>query len=68
LIDEASAETAIDARYDKFKEAETLLIEQDQAIMPLYQAGVAYLLRPNVENFNRQLFGADYQYKYVDIN
>ncbi|MDL5375689.1 peptide ABC transporter substrate-binding protein [Exiguobacterium mexicanum] len=68
LIDEASAETSIDARYDKFKEAETLLIEQDQAIMPLYQAGVAYLLRPNVENFNRQLFGADYQYKYVDIN
>ena len=68
LIDEASAETNIDARYDKFKEAETLLIEKDQAIMPIYQAGVAYLIRPNVENFNRQLFGADYQYKYVDIN
>lgn len=68
LIDEASAETSIDARYDKFKEAEQLLIEQDQAIMPIYQAGVAYLIRPNVENFNRQLFGADYQYKYVDIN
>lgn len=68
LIDEASAETSIDARYDKFKEAEQLLIEQDQAIMPIYQAGVAYLIRPNVENFTRQLFGADYQYKYVDIN
>ena len=67
LIDEASAETSIDARYDLFKEAEALLIEQDQAIMPIYQAGVAYLIRPNVENFNRQLFGADYQYKYVDI-
>ena len=67
LIDEASAETNIDARYDKFKEAEALLIEQDQAIMPIYQAGVAYLIRPNIENFNRQLFGADYQYKYVDI-
>lgn len=68
LIEEASAETAIDARYDKFKEAEKLLIEQDQAIMPLYQAGAAYLIRPNIENFNRQLFGADFQYKYVDIN
>lgn len=67
LIDEASAETNIDARYDLFKEAEALLIEQDQAIMPIYQAGVAYLIRPNIENFNRQLFGADYQYKYVDI-
>lgn len=67
LIDEASAETSIDARYDLFKEAEALLIEQDQAIMPIYQAGVAYLIRPNIENFNRQLFGADYQYKYVDI-
>ncbi|WP_215113450.1 peptide ABC transporter substrate-binding protein [Exiguobacterium sp. s63] len=67
LIDEASAETNVDARYDKFKEAESLLIEQDQAIMPIYQAGVAYLIRPNIENFNRQLFGADYQYKYVDI-
>ncbi|WP_214878192.1 peptide ABC transporter substrate-binding protein [Exiguobacterium sp. ERU653] len=67
LINEASAETNIDARYDLFKEAEALLIEQDQAIMPIYQAGVAYLIRPNIENFNRQLFGADYQYKYVDI-
>jgi len=67
LIEEAAAETNIDARYDKFKEAEKLLIEQDQAIMPIYQAGVAYLIRSNVENFNRQLFGADYQYKYVDI-
>ncbi|MCM3281250.1 peptide ABC transporter substrate-binding protein [Exiguobacterium sp. MER 193] len=67
LIEKASAETNIDARYDLFKEAEALLIEQDQAIMPIYQAGVAYLIRPNIENFNRQLFGADYQYKYVDI-
>ncbi|WP_214881886.1 MULTISPECIES: peptide ABC transporter substrate-binding protein [unclassified Exiguobacterium] len=67
LINEASAETNIDARYELFKEAEALLIEQDQAIMPIYQAGVAYLIRPNIENFNRQLFGADYQYKYVDI-
>ena len=67
LIDEASAETNINARYDLFKEAEALLIEQNQAIMPIYQAGVAYLIRPNIENFNRQLFGADYQYKYVDI-
>lgn len=67
LIEKASAETNIDARYDLFKEAEALLIEQNQAIMPIYQAGVAYLIRPNIENFNRQLFGADYQYKYVDI-
>lgn len=67
LIDEASAETDVAKRYDMFKKAEELLIGQEQTIVPLYQAGVAYLIRPNIENFNRQLFGADYQYKYVTI-
>ncbi|WP_214892167.1 peptide ABC transporter substrate-binding protein [Exiguobacterium sp. H66] len=67
LLNAANEEADVTKRLDLFKQAEAQLIEKDQAIAPLYQAGAAYLSRPTVENFKRQLFGADFQYKYVDM-
>ena len=67
LLNAANDESDLTKRLDLFKQAEAQLIEKDQAIAPIYQAGSAYLSRPSVKDFNRQLFGADFQYKYVDV-
>ncbi|WP_215083864.1 peptide ABC transporter substrate-binding protein [Exiguobacterium sp. s78] len=67
LLNAANEESDLNKRLDLFKQAEAQLIEKDQAIAPIYQAGSAYLSRPTVKDFNRQVFGADFQYKYVDI-
>ncbi|HSN65117.1 MAG TPA: ABC transporter substrate-binding protein, partial [Fusibacter sp.] len=67
LLNAANEESDVAKRLDLFKQAESQLIEKDQAIAPIYQAGAAYLSRPSVKDFNRQVFGADFQYKYVDV-
>ncbi|WP_114569863.1 peptide ABC transporter substrate-binding protein [Exiguobacterium flavidum] len=67
LLFAANEESDTEKRFELFKKAEEQLIAKDQAIAPIYQAGSAYLARPTIVDFKRQVFGADYQYKYVDV-
>lgn len=56
----------LDARWQAMVDAEKILFD-DQAISPMYQAGVSYLERPYVKNVLRHSFGADNSYKWASI-
>ncbi|MCC5804499.1 peptide ABC transporter substrate-binding protein [Rossellomorea vietnamensis] len=56
----------LDARWQAMVDAEKILFD-DQAISPMYQAGVSYLERPYVKNILRHSFGADNSYKWASI-
>ncbi|MFC7393089.1 peptide ABC transporter substrate-binding protein [Scopulibacillus cellulosilyticus] len=45
-------------RWNKMQEAEKLLIEKDQAIVPLFQEGVAHAIKPYVKGLEYPAFGA----------
>ncbi|HET7629717.1 MAG TPA: peptide ABC transporter substrate-binding protein [Bacillales bacterium] len=55
-----------EGRWTKMQEAEKILFE-DQAIIPMYQEGSAYLLSKKVKNFANHPFGPDYTWKYWEI-
>lgn len=60
--------TQPEKRWETFQNAEKILIEEDQAIAPLYQKGIAYLENPQVHQIYSHKFGGDYSYKdtYID--
>lgn len=52
----------VDARWAAMQDAEEVLINQDQVVIPLYQKAVKYLERPYLTGIYPHAFGADYTY------
>lgn len=57
----------VEDRFKALVEAEKILLEDDQAIIPLYQRGLMSLVNPAVQNMVNQVYGPDYIFKYVDL-
>lgn len=57
-----------DDRIMNLLEAERILLEEEQAIIPLYQRGAIDLLNPAVRNLTVQIIGPRFQFKYVEID
>ncbi|MDF2557089.1 MAG: peptide transporter substrate-binding protein [Bacillales bacterium] len=55
----------LDKRWTELQKAEKILIEEDQAIAPLYQRGSAFVLNPKVKNIFDHKFGGDFSYKWT---
>src|SRR5690606_11000610 len=68
LLEEAQTTLALDpvARYENLLKAEQILIE-DAAIAPIYQKGVAQLIRPKVGGIYSNSFGASYEWKWAYV-
>ncbi len=64
---ELTAPSKINERFEALVETEKMLLEDDQAIIPLYQRGIIVLNAPKVKNWVHQVFGPDVQYKYITI-
>ena len=54
----------LDKRWTELQKAEKILIEQDQAISPMYQRGSAYVQNPKVKDIFDHKFGGDFSYKW----
>ncbi|MGF9966463.1 peptide ABC transporter substrate-binding protein [Bacillus rhizoplanae] len=60
--------TDLPARWKAFQDAEKILIEDDTAIAPIYQAGLVYLERPFVKDVCIRPFAGVYSYKWAYIS
>lgn len=67
LIDQAKTEPDPRERMNLLMQAETLLVEEDAALAPVYFAASARLLKPYVENAVTHPYGPDADYKYWRI-
>ncbi|MBD8070755.1 peptide ABC transporter substrate-binding protein [Bacillus sp. PS06] len=67
LVNEARAETDKDARFEMLLGIEKILLEEDAAIVPLYQSGEAVLQRSKIKGLVQHPSGADLTYKWVTI-
>ncbi len=56
-----------EARWEAMKEAEDLLLAQEAAIAPLYQAGYSYLINTKVSGIEPHAIGVPFIYKNVQI-
>lgn len=54
-------------RYQALAEAERILIEEDAAIVPLYQRSSNLLVSDKVKNFTYHLVGPEYSYKWTYV-
>jgi len=59
--------TDIPKRDQALLDAEKILIQEDAAIIPLYQRSRAYLMNPKVDGLIVHNLAPDYTYKYVTI-
>ncbi len=57
----------VNERFEALVKAEKMLIEDDQAIIPLYQRSSVVLSAPKIKNWVKQFFGPDVQYRYITI-
>ncbi|MDF2556193.1 MAG: peptide transporter substrate-binding protein [Bacillales bacterium] len=57
----------LDKRWTELQKAEKILIEEEQAISPVYQKGSAYVQNPKVKDIFTHKFGGDYDYKWTYI-
>ncbi|MED4016888.1 MULTISPECIES: peptide ABC transporter substrate-binding protein [Sutcliffiella] len=55
------------ARFEAMQEAERIALEEDAAIVPLYQRGTTRLWQPYVKNVYQHNFGPDFTYKWTYI-
>ncbi len=67
LVSDAKKETDEAKRWEMMQEAEKVLMEEDIAIVPTYQRGLAIIQQPYVKNYYVHTFGADASYKWVKI-
>ncbi|MTD39083.1 peptide ABC transporter substrate-binding protein [Erwinia sp. CPCC 100877] len=69
LIEDASNKYANDPlkRWETLIKAEKVLVEEDAALIPLYQQARGQLVRPRVEGIQYHNFGATSTYKYAFI-
>ncbi|MBM7644021.1 oligopeptide transport system substrate-binding protein [Scopulibacillus daqui] len=68
LIKEAVAEGAQpDKRWKTMQEAEKQLLDKDQAIVPIYQKGLAYVTKPYVKGLTYPAFGFDLDWTHAEV-
>ncbi|MCA0987808.1 peptide ABC transporter substrate-binding protein [Guptibacillus algicola] len=67
LVSNAKNETDPAKRWEMMQEAEKVLMEEDIAIVPTYQRGLAILQKDYVQNYYVHPFGADASYKWIKI-
>ncbi len=67
LVSDAKTEQDEQKRWEMMQEAERILLEEDAAILPTYQAGRAVLMKDYVNNYYVHKFGADSSLKWVTI-
>jgi len=68
LIKSAQKETDQAKRWQSLKDAEKVLLEDEQAISVMYQRGVALMRKPYVKDIVNHSFGADTSYKWASID
>ncbi|MGM9930883.1 peptide ABC transporter substrate-binding protein [Pradoshia sp.] len=68
LIDAAYKETDIAKRWGNLQEAERILIEENAAVSPMFQAGKTTLTKTNVKGIADHPYGGNKTYKWVKIN
>jgi oligopeptide transport system substrate-binding protein len=66
LVDEATKLPTTEA-YKKYAEAEKLMLD-DGYLSPLFNRGRTYLEKEYVSGIIRSAWGADYDYRYVDVD
>ena len=67
LVTEARNETDLAVRYQMLLDIEKILLEEDAAIAPLYQEGIAILMRSKIKNLLVHPTGAAFTYKWTTI-
>ncbi|MGC4375396.1 peptide ABC transporter substrate-binding protein [Fictibacillus sp. Mic-4] len=66
LVNDAKKEADPKKRYEMMLKAEKILMD-DQAIVPMFQNGSAYLQKPYVHDIVKHATGGDYSYKWAYI-
>ncbi|KGL41930.1 peptide ABC transporter substrate-binding protein [Listeria newyorkensis] len=59
--------TEPNARWNAFVESEKVLLDDDAAILPLYQHQTAVLQNPKVTGVQKHAFGSPYSYKFIEM-
>ena len=67
LVAEAEEQATPEARWDKFVEAETVLVE-DYVFIPIYQRGAAVLVKPYVKGYKVNTVSPEVLYKDLVID
>lgn len=55
------------ARWNAFVDSEKVLLDDDAAILPLYQHQTAVLQNPKVTGVQKHAFGSPYSYKFIEM-
>ncbi|KKO53493.1 peptide ABC transporter substrate-binding protein [Paenibacillus sp. DMB20] len=67
LINEVRNATDFDIRWKTLQEAERVLLEEDAAVIPMYQEAIARLTKPYVKDYVTHPFGVYSSYKWAYI-
>jgi oligopeptide transport system substrate-binding protein len=69
LIDSANNELATNptARWKSLQDAEKIVLQQDAAVIPLYQRSVNKLISTKVQGFAHHPIGGEYSYQWIKI-
>ncbi|MFW3653524.1 peptide ABC transporter substrate-binding protein [Vagococcus fluvialis] len=69
IIDEARTTNAVKEkeRWANYLDAEKLLLEDDAAVIPVYQVVEAHLRNPKMSGYISHSAGASYEYKYLEM-
>ena len=69
LIQDAKVAHATDekARWADYLAAEKILLEEDAAVIPVYQVVEGHLRNPNLTGYIAHSAGASYEYKYLEM-
>lgn len=65
LVEKARFETNLSKRYEMLLKLEKMLIEEDVAIAPLYQAGQAVLMHNNIKELVEHPTGAEFSFQWT---
>ncbi|MBP2966951.1 hypothetical protein J8385_20490, partial [Acinetobacter baumannii] len=69
LINEARTTNDVNEkeRWQNYLDAEKILLEDDAAIIPIYQVVEAHLRNPNMTGYISHSAGAPYEYKFLEM-
>lgn len=67
MVKQAKMETDMSKRFQMMLELEKMLLDQDVAVAPVYQEGLAVLQRPTVKDYVVLPTAPRYNYMWVDI-
>ena len=67
LVQQAKTDLDMERRFQTMVQLEKMLVEEDVAIAPVYQEGLAVLLRENVKDFVYLPTAPSYNFLWIDI-